>query len=115
MDVQFIVQKPLNVAGVERFMDGVVKNTARVTLNMTSGYFPRLKGDLERGSYAFDVQGGHATYSLGTTVDYGKYVWKMKDVHWTNPSTEPQWYSTIFKNHKEGIISQAINGVNITL
>ena len=115
MDVQFIVQKPLNVAGVERFMDGVVKNTARVTLNMTSGYFPRLKGDLERGSYAFGVQGGHATYSLGTTVYYGKYVWKMKDVHWTNPSTLPQWYSTVFKNHREGIISQAINGVNITL
>lgn len=115
MNAQFIVQKPLNVAGVERFMDGVVKNTARVTLDMTAGSFPVRTGDLECGSSAFGVQGGHATYSLGTTVNYGKYVWKMNNVHWTNPSTLPKWYYTVFRNHAESIISQAINGVNITL
>lgn len=115
MEAQFIIQKPLNTAGIERFMDGVVKNTARVTLDMTASSFPRRTGDLERGSAAFGVKGGHATYSLGTTVGYGKYVWDMQGVNWTNPSTLPQWYYTVFRNHAESIISQAINGVNITL
>lgn len=115
MNAQFIIQKPLNMAGVERFMDGVVKNTARTTLSMTAGVFPRRTGDLERGSSAFGVQGSHATYMLGTTVNYGKYVWKMNGVHWTNPSTLPKWYFKVFQNHKENILAQAINGVSINL
>lgn len=115
MALQVIIQKPLNTKGIEDFMDQTVKNTARVTLSMTSGYFPRRTGTLERGSYAFGVQGGHSTYMLGTTANYGKYVWKMEGVNWTNPNTLPQWYYRVFRNHAEGIVYQAIKGVNITL
>ena len=108
MNVEYIVLKPLDTKSITNFMDKTVYNIARTTLDMTTGHFPRRTGDLERGSYAFGVKGGNATYSLGTTVSYGKYVWDMKNVNWTNPSTLPQWYYTVFKNHSESIVSQAV-------
>lgn len=116
MNVQFIIKKPLNTKGVENFMDSTTKNIARTTLSMTAGHFPRLTGDLERGSYSYGVSGGNNSYSLGTTVSYGSRVWDYpQNTNWTNPSTLAQWYYKVFQNHKEGIVNQAINGVNITL
>ena len=108
MNISFKVLQPLDKKSIENFMDKTVYNVARTTLDMTAGYFPRLKGDLERGSYAMGVKGGNATYGLGTTVDYGSKVWETKNVHWTNPATLPQWYRTVFKNHSELIINQAV-------
>lgn len=113
MNIEYVVEKPLDKKSINNFMDRTVYNVARTTLSLTAGHFPRRTGDLERTSYAMGVQGGNATYSLGAGVDYARYVWNMKDVHWTNPSTIPQWYYTIFKNKKEAIVSQAVsNSIN---
>lgn len=108
MNISYQILKPLDTKSIEQFMDKTVENTARVTLNMTAGNFPRRTGDLERTSYTFGVKGGNNVYMLGTGVRYGKYVWNMKDVRWTNPSTIPQWYLNVFKNHAESILNQAI-------
>ena len=89
-------------------MDKTVYNVARTTLDMTSGHFPVRTGDLERGSYAMGVKGSNATYGLGTTVKYGGYVWEMEGVNWTNTATLPKWYKTVFDNHQEVIVSQAV-------
>ena len=108
MNVEYIVLKPLDKKSIDNFMDKTVHNVASTTLSMTTGHFPRRTGDLERTSYAYGVKGGNKTYTLGTGVNYAKYVWEMKGVNWTNQSTIPQWYYTIFKNHAETIVSQAV-------
>lgn len=103
------ILKPLDKHGIEKFMQKTVYNTASITLNMTAGYFPRRTGLLESGSYALGVKGSGTTYTLGTTADYGKYVWRFgQNRNWTNPNTLAQWYYSVFKNHKETIIYQAV-------
>lgn len=106
--VSVTVIKPIDNKGIKNFMEKTVRNSASVTLNMTTGRFPRRTGKLEAGSYALGVKGSGTTYTLGTTARYGKYVWGMSGVRWTNPSTLPQWYYRVFKNNKEMIISQAV-------
>ena len=108
MNISFKVLQPLDKKSIENFMDKTVYNVARTTLDMTAGHFPKRSGDLERGSYAMGVKGGNATYGLGTTVNYGGYVWDMEGVNWTNPATLPKWYKTVYDNHKEVIVSQAV-------
>ena len=108
MRAKYTILKPLDKKSITRFMDFTVHEAASTTLNMTTGHFPVRTGDLMRGSYAFGVKGANATYGLGTTVNYGVYVWNMEGVNWTNPSTLPKWYKTVFDNNKETIMFQAV-------
>lgn len=114
IEVSIEVIEGLPIKKIDDYMDFIVQETARITLDFTNtkNRFPELTGDLKRSSMARGVVSeGNKTYSLGTddTVDYGGYVWKFpQDTNWTNEETYAQWFVTEFKNEKEIIMSNAI-------
>ena len=109
IDVKWVKEIPKKQ--IDNFTDRVVYDVAVFTREYTKGTsaFPRLSGELERQEIAAPIVGTHKEYGLTSGVDYAKYVWKMKDVSWTNKSTKPQWYYTEFKNDAEKIVNQAVN------
>ena len=114
MNVEIKIIKPLNVDGIDNFMDGIVYGATRITKDFTNSEnrFPRRTGNLQITSMAQPIRkSGKYSYSLDVPygVEYAGFVWQMKDVHWTNENTYPQWYETMFRNKKELIISSAIN------
>ena len=110
MNIDVTIIKDIPVKQINTFEDLVVKGIARGTLDMTAGHFPRLTGDLERGSYAMSVVGSNKSYGIGTTVDYAKYVWNNPKIkNWTNPNTYSEWYLTTLKNKQEHIVNQAVS------
>lgn len=109
MKITMSFKKPIPKEQINKFMDRTVYNTARITLDMTKGSFPRLTGDLERSSYTLGVKGSNNKYGIGANVSYAKHVWEMpQNTGWTNPSTKAQWYATTFKNKSKPIVMQAI-------
>lgn len=117
MNIELNIIKDLPKKELQRFADLVVYESARETLALTGGNFPRLTGDLERGAYAMGVVDlGHMTYGLGSDVDYAKYVWEMPpSTHWTNPNTIAQWYYYIFRIRRDNIINQAVTAAKKVL
>lgn len=112
VDVEIV--KDLPVRQINQYIDDVVFNAARITLDFTNSKrrFPYLTGELQKASMAEGVvKEKHATYHLGAAgVDYAPAVWKMKqNTNWTNPNTYAQWYITEFKNDKEVIMQQAVS------
>lgn len=109
------IPRGIPVRELDNYMDKVVYNVARVTLDYTNSKqrFPYLTGELNRAAMAEGVvSDGGKTYYLGARgVSYAPAVWKFpqKGTHWTNPNTFAQWYITEFKNEKELITRQAIN------
>ena len=110
MTIEFKWEKEIPKKQIAQFEDRVVYDTAVYTREYTKGTtaFPRLTGDLERQEIASPIVGSNKSYGLTGGVNYAKYVWRMKNAKWTNPSTQPQWYYTTFKNHAEKIVSQAV-------
>ena len=115
INVSVQIPKELPVQQLDSYMDKVVHNVARITLDYTNSKqrFPYLSGELNRASMAEGVvSDGNKTYHLGARgVSYAPAVWKFsqKGTRWTNPNTFAQWYITEFKNEKELIVSQAVN------
>lgn len=109
--LDIIILKDIDEKQIDNFSDRVVYEVARATLDLTAGNFPRLTGDLERGSYEMGVVGSNKEYGLGSTVDYAKYVWeKPQNTNWTNPNTIAQWYYWKFRVRENEIINQAVTG-----
>ena len=110
MNIEVTIIKDIPKEKVKTFEDKVVYEIARETLDRTAGFFPRLSGALEIGSYAMGVVGSNADYGLGTTEDYGGYVWEkpQSPTNWTNPATLAHWYTTVFGTHAEQITNSAI-------
>lgn len=114
MNIEVTIIKDIPKEQIHKFENNTVYEMARETLDRTAGFFPRLSGDLERGSYAMGVEGSNLEYCLGTigkAEDYAKYVWKKPQslTNWTNPATLAQWYITVFGNHAEQITNTAIS------
>ena len=114
INVKVEIPKELPVKELNQYIDDVVFNTARITLDLTNskGHFPYLSGDLNRAAMAEGVRTlGNKTYGLGADgADYAPEVWKypQNGTNWTNPETYAQWYMTEFKNDKELIMSRAV-------
>lgn len=115
MNIEVTIIKDIPKDKVKTFEDKVVYEIARETLDRTAGFFPRLTGDLEIGSYAMGVVGSNKEYGIGSEARnsrgeyYAKYVWKYpQNTNWTNPATLAQWYTTVFGNHAEQITNSAI-------
>lgn len=110
MNVEIEIIKELPKKQMETFEDKVVYNVALMTRNTTkeNKFYPHLTGELERQEIASPISGSNMTYSLLSGVDYAKYVWKMTDVKWTNPQTQPQWYYNAFNKQKEILVSGAV-------
>lgn len=100
------------IQDIDRFTDKVVYNVAVLTREMTKNLraYPRLTGRLEQTEVSEQVVGSNKEYGLSAGVEYAKYVWvKGKNTNWTNSSTEPQWYYTVFDKHDKEIVHNAVN------
>lgn len=112
--VEIDIPRQLPIRELDNYIDDVVFNTARITLDFTNSKqrFPYLSGDLNRASMAEGVvSDGNKTYHLGASgVDYAPIVWEYpQKTNWTNPSTYAKWYMTEFENEKEQIMNLAVN------
>lgn len=112
--VEIDIPRQLPIRDLDNYIDNVVYNTARITLDFTNSKqrFPYLTGELNRASMAEGVvSDGNKTYHLGASgVDYAPDVWEYpQGTNWTNPSTYAKWYMTEFANEKEQIMNLAVN------
>ena len=115
--ISFKVVKPLPVKEISNWEDKVVFGIARATLDFTNTrhHFPYLSGDLNRASMSAGVINiSKGTYGLGydnENVDYGKTVWKYgQGTNWTNKSTLPQWYKSVYNKYRNEINQVALKG-----
>lgn len=110
MDIEVKIIKGIPKEQIEKFEDRVVYNTAVATREYTKSRnaFPYLTGTLRREEVAAPIIGSNKEYGLTSGVDYAKYVWKMNDVNWTNPSTKPQWYYSSFNEKGALLLTEAV-------
>lgn len=111
MEINFKITKDIPVKEITNFEKKVVYNTAVYTREYTKGAsaYPYLSGRLQRTEIAAPIVGSGMTYGLTAGVDYAVSVWNYKNVNWTNSSTQPQWYASIFSKHYASIVNQAVN------
>lgn len=114
ISVSVEIPRELPIKELDRYMDLVVYNVARITLDYTNSKqrFPYLTGELNKASMAEGVVSeGNKTYHLGASgVDYAPDVWEYpQKTNWTNPNTYAQWYLTEYQNEKEIITDLAVN------
>lgn len=110
MNIEVEIIKGIPEKQIERFEDRVVYYTAMLTREETKtrNAYPYLGGDLSRTEIASPITGSNKKYNLLEGVKYAKHVWKMTNVHWTNSSTEPQWYYNVLRKKSSVITSNAV-------
>ena len=110
MNVNVTILKDIPKEQINKYQDRFVYNVAVLTREFTKGSraYPVLTGELEKTEIKAPIRNtGKNEYALLRGTEYGKYVYKMTGVHWTNPSTKPQWYDTIYRSKKATINSMA--------
>ena len=110
MNIEVKIVKELPTKQIERFEDKTVYNTAVFTREYvkTRNGFPYLTGNLRRSEVASPVIGSNKEYSLLSGTKYGKAVYNMKDVNWTNKSTIPQWYHNTFRQKGAVLLTNSV-------
>lgn len=110
MNVEVEIIKELPKKQILGLEDRVVYNTAVLTREYTknANAYPYLSGELQRSEIAAPITGSNKEYGLLSGVDYAKYVWKYNNAVWTNPSTQPKWYYTTYKNQSAVITQNAL-------
>lgn len=110
MEVSVEIIKGIPKDQIEHFEDRVVYDVAVVTREYVKSrdMYPYLTGTLAREEIASPIVGSNKEYGLTAGVDYAKYVWRMKDVSWTNPKTKPQWYYNAFNEKGAGLLVNAV-------
>jgi hypothetical protein len=104
------ITKDIPEEQITEFEDKTVYYVAVLTREYTKGAraYPHLSGELEAQEIRSPIKkAGLGVYSLLDGTDYAKYVYKMTNVNWTNPRTQPQWYSTIFRRKEKTIVDKA--------
>ena len=109
MNIEVKITKDIPVKDIAKFEDRVVYYTAVLTREYTKSMnaYPYLSGELSRQEIKSPVTGGNKEYNLLAGTDYAKYVWKMKNANWTNKSTKPQWYYSVYRQKEKTIIDNA--------
>ena len=118
--ISFKVVKPMPVKEISNWEDKVVFGIARGVLDRTNSlhHFPYLTGELNRASMSEGVvQEMKGTYHLGARgVEYAPKVWKYgSNTHWTNPSTLPQWYNSVYAKYRDAINYDALRNAESEL
>lgn len=113
--ISFKVVKPLPTKEISNWEDKVVYGIARATLDFTNTrhHFPYLSGELNRASMSEGVvQETKGTYHLGARgVEYAPKVWRYgQGTNWTNKSTLPQWYKSVYQKYRNEINQVALKG-----
>jgi hypothetical protein len=91
------------------FPDKTMYQVARMTLDYTEPHIPFNTGTMEKTSMREGVKGSSGNYYIGSFTDYASYVWQMgKNTNWTNPSSYPKWFQTVWKEKGSNIVKQAV-------
>lgn len=108
--IEVKITKDIPKDQITKYEDRVVYYSAVLTREYTKSMsaYPYLTGELERQQIKAPITGSNGNYNLLDGVEYAKYVWKMTDVNWTNQSTKPQWYKTVFRQKEKTIIDTAM-------
>lgn len=95
---------------IEKFEDRVVYNTAVLTREETKSLnaFPIRTGELMRQEIAQQIIGDNMEYGLGAGVSYAPRVYKYENVNWTNKSTLPHWYYSVYNKNGAIITENAV-------
>jgi hypothetical protein len=104
------MKKDIPEEQITDFEDKVVYYSAVLTREYTKNMnaYPRLSKELEQQEVRAPIKKQQkGVYALLDGVDYAKYVWKMTNVNWTNPNTQPQWYENVYKKKQKTIMSKA--------
>ena len=118
--ISFKVIKPMPVKEISNWEDKVVYGIARATLDFTNTTraFPYLTGNLQRASMSEGVRSKEkGTYYIGAyNVPYGRTVWNYgSKTNWTNKSTLPQWYKSVYQKYMNEINSIALKNAESEL
>lgn len=110
MNVEVKIIKGIPTEQINKFEDRVVYNTAVATREYVKGRhgYPYRTGELQKSEIASPIEGSNKTYSLSSGVDYAKTVYNYTNVHWTNPSTIPQWYYNAFRQKGALLLTNAV-------
>lgn len=110
MEISIKILKDLPVKQIERFEDRVVYNTAKATRDFTSrsNAYPYRTGKLRSSESHAPIVGSNKEYGLVSGTNYAVYVWNMKNVNWTNPSTVPMWYYNQFRSKGALLVLNAV-------
>lgn len=112
MDYELEWIKEIPIEQIRKFEDKIIYNCAVYTREFTKSQdaYPYLSGELQKSEVALPIQTiNENEYGLGAGIDYAVKVWKYKNANWTNPSTQPQWYYTIYRNNNATIMQQAFS------
>lgn len=111
LDVNIKIVKDIPKENILKYENKTIYNCAVLTREFTKGFnaFPYLTGRLERTEISLPIEGSNLEYGLGSGVSYANYVWRKNKASWTNPSTQPQWYYSVFNKKRKTIIKEASN------
>lgn len=111
MNVEVKIIKDIPKDQINKFEDKVVYNTAILTREYTksANAYPYLSGELRRSEVSSPIVGSNGNYGLTSGVKYAKSVWNYKNVNWTNSSTRPQWYYSVFRQKGASIVNNAVS------
>lgn len=111
MNVEIKIIKDIPKDQINKFEDKTIYNTAVLTreYTKTANAYPYLTGELRRSEVSSPIVGSNKSYGLTAGVGYAKYVWDYKNVNWTNSSTQPQWYYSVFRQKGASIVSNAVS------
>ncbi len=110
MNVEVEIIKGIPEQQIEQFVDRVIYNTAVLTREETKSLnaFPQLTGTLMREELSQQIIGNNKEYGLVSGTSYAKAVYDYNKVNWTNKSTLPHWYKSVFEKSGNMILSNAI-------
>lgn len=112
MNIEVKIIKDIPKNEINKFEDKVVYNTAVLTREYTksANAYPYRTGELQRSEISAPIiSSGNKSYGLSAGVGYAKSVWNYKNVNWTNSSTQPQWYYSIFRKQGASIMQNAVS------
>lgn len=110
MNIEIEIIKGIPEQQIEQFTDRVIYNTAVLTREETKSLnaFPQLSGTLMREELAQQIIGSNKEYGLAGGTSYAKAVYDYEHVNWTNKSTLPHWYKSVFDKSGDMIINNSI-------
>ena len=110
MNVEIEIIKGIPSEQIEKFLDKTIYNVAVETREETKSLnaFPVRTGTLQREEVAQEIIGNNKEYGLGAGTSYASKVYKFDKVNWTNKSTLPHWYYSVFNKKGATILSNAV-------
>lgn len=109
MNIKVKIKKDIPEKDIAKFEDRVVYNVAVLTREYTKSLnaYPYLSGELSRQEIRSPITGGNKEYNLLAGTNYAKRLYNYKNANWTNKSTKPHWYNSVYRQKEKTIIDNA--------